>query len=80
LYKFGQLSIGNGEAEIPQSLLLHGERDSGLTHPTGLFLIYSRRSTFIQMTKTVICHILEHEDIGMMGLWEIGTADMKPMK
>ena len=24
------------------------------------------------------CHILEHEDIGMMGMWNIGM-DMPPM-
>jgi ABC-type lipoprotein export system ATPase subunit/FtsP/CotA-like multicopper oxidase with cupredoxin domain len=26
------------------------------------------------------CHILEHEDIGMMGIWQIGDTGMQPMK
>lgn len=26
------------------------------------------------------CHILEHEDTGMMGIWQIGSTEMQPMK
>jgi hypothetical protein len=25
------------------------------------------------------CHIIEHEDIGMMGVWHIGMDSMPPM-